>query len=113
MKPPVVLSENLSTLLETRQSSSEDKEFGSEAPSEGVGEVPSTGLGSSRQEGVKYVSFRFRPDGSTDLPGGKPGKREIWYLTLVKEDVEEDSTPDNYFTIQVQPFSGKISVFRP
>ena len=41
MKPPVMLSENFSTLLETGQSSSDDKEFGFLAPSEGVGEVPS------------------------------------------------------------------------
>ena len=61
---------------------------------------------------MKYVSFRFRPDGLPDLPGKSRGD-DTWYVTLVKGEVEEGSAPDNFFTIQVEPFSGKISVFRP
>jgi hypothetical protein len=109
----VVLSESLSTLLDSGQGSEDDKEYGFLAPSTGLGEVPSTGFRSSRQEGVEYVSFRFRPDGSTDLPGRSRGGSDTWYLTLVKGEGEEGAVPENFFTIQVDPFNGKIDVFRP
>lgn len=113
IKPPVVVSEELSTLLTPNQGNSEDQEYGFISPSTGVGEVPSTGFGTSQQSGVEYTAFRFRPDGSTDLPGRARGGSDTWYLTLVKGENEAGGVPDNYFTIQVDPFNGKVAVFRP
>ena len=56
-----------------------------------------------------YNSFKFRPDGSTDLP---PSSR--WYATFVREREATNSTlPPNYITIQIDPLNGNVRFFRP
>ena len=58
-----------------------DEEYGFVSPRTGNGEAP-TGEG-GRLEQTDYVAFRFRPDGSTDLPFRTPAK-DTWYITLVQ-----------------------------
>lgn len=64
---------------------------------------------------VESVGFCFRPDGSTtlepvDLPEGN------WFLTFFLED---DSThpqtglPANFGTLQVEPLTGRVRLYRP
>ena len=56
------------------------------------------------------VSFRFLPDGSTDLP-----KDKTWFLTLHRKTGSEPLTnpPSDFITIQVDPYNGKIQSYRP
>ena len=58
----------------------------------------------------KYVSFRFLPDGSTNLM-----PNENWYATLhsLTDEVQGDTPPANFFTIQVDPVSGTTKNYRP
>jgi uncharacterized protein (TIGR02596 family) len=68
----------------------------------------------------QYTSFRFMPDGSTDLPatGAQGGN---WFLTLhgseigAKQDTVRDKTGRliNYYTLQVDPVTGALRQFRP
>jgi len=67
----------------------------------------------------EYVSFRFLPDGSTNLaPAGLPSKGN-WFVTL--HNINEKPTnsaggpvpPANFFTVQVDPASGATKTFRP
>ncbi|NNE90379.1 MAG: Verru_Chthon cassette protein D [Verrucomicrobiales bacterium] len=106
---PIILSERLSTLLNAGSGqTSDDKKFGFVSPSAGKYEIP---VG-TRKEETDYVAFRFRPDGSTDLPNRSSG--DTWYLTLVQgEGAVEDSDPDNFYCLQVNPYNGQITEFRP
>ncbi len=109
IKPPVVISEQLSTLLNpSSNSDSEGREYGFVSPSTGTAEIP---VGDQLQE-VKYVSFRFRPDGSTDLPG-RTGGDDTWYLSLLQGGNTTGGLPANHFIVQVDSFNGRIGVFRP
>lgn len=110
IKPPVLISEQYSTLLQPGSNrDSAGREYGFVAPSEGVDDVP---VGNS-VETTEYVSFRFRPDGSTDLPG-RTGSDDTWYLTLLQGGGQQGGgMPTNFYTVQVDPFNGRVSVFRP
>jgi len=59
---------------------------------------------------LKYIAFRFRSDGSTDLFPGIP-----WFITLSEANATSDgeTAPANYFTIQIDPETGKLRTFRP
>lgn len=53
----------------------------------------------------------FRPNGYTDLPAGG----QSWFLTLHSEN-EGDSLsalPKNFSTVQIDPWTGRTSIFRP
>ncbi len=67
--------------------------------------------GADSQE-MEYVSFTFRPDGSTNLP-----KRsgDIWFITvLTQRDAEGQNTaPNNFITLMLDPFTGGIRTFQP
>jgi hypothetical protein len=77
-----------------------------------------------RGVGQKYdfVSFRFNPDGSTDLPPlgttGKASEGGRWFITVhtaadrarTKSDSEP---PPDFFTWMVEPVSGTSKSFRP
>jgi uncharacterized protein (TIGR02596 family) len=63
-------------------------------------------------------SFRYQPDGSTDLPpstaanGAATGDR--WYVTLLGlTDESKPAEQTNFFTLQVDPISGTLKSFRP
>ncbi len=104
VQAPVVISNEprLSTLLQPGN--------GSSSPMKGSYEIPrSSGAG---RETANYVSFRFRPDGSTDLPGKAPGN-DTWHITLVKEKSDTGGAPDNFYTVQIDSYNGKITEYRP
>jgi len=69
-------------------------------------------LGSVPRLGTAYsaISFRFRPDGSTNLP-----KTGNWFFTLLSTNQPGDSSqpPDNFFTVQIDPVNGNVKSFRP
>ena len=80
---------------------------------------PATGLSIPRA-GVyyNYCSFRFRPDGSTNLSPTAPPL--YWSLTLhnlvdknTPDPVTGPQPPSNYATIQVDPVSGTVTSYRP
>lgn len=59
----------------------------------------------------KFVSFVVLPDGSCDLSSTNP-----WTLTIVKESTlssGEDDLPANFVTIQINPRTGRTSLYRP
>lgn len=63
--------------------------------------------GSGAGEPKLYLTFL--PDGSTSLPPGNP-----WFLTLVSEESEAtQGVPANFYTIQIDPVTGRIRSFRP
>lgn len=66
--------------------------------------------GAAPPSGAKaQMSLRFLPDGSTNLPMGSP-----WFLTLVSEESEtKQGVPANFYTIQIDPVTGRIRSFRP
>jgi len=56
--------------------------------------------------GKNYISFLFNTDGSTSLVKIDP--RKLWYFTVVRETDElSGSEPEEYATIQINPFTGK------
>ncbi len=76
-----------------------------------TGVEPQIPTGSGRED-VEYIAFRFRPDGSTDLPDGSTQK---YYFTLVQiQDLETSAAAlSNFATIQVDPVNGNVRVLRP
>lgn len=112
IKSPVGVHEQLSTILDPRSNTSgADKKFGFSSPTVGKAEAP-VGEGGALQS-AEYVAFRFRPDGSTDLPF-RTGSSDTWYITLVQgEGALKSDKPDNYVCLQVNPYNGQVSEFRP
>ncbi len=113
IRSPVAVSQRLSTIvpLRTQRASGTDEKFGFVSPTEGVYDAP-VGEG-GKLEPTDYIAFRFRPDGSTDLPYRAEGS-ETWYVTLVQgEGATDDDSPDNFLCLQINPYNGQISEFRP
>ncbi|MDA7920133.1 Verru_Chthon cassette protein D [Verrucomicrobiales bacterium] len=70
----------------------------------------------SRASGPKreYLSFRYFPDGSTNLPLNPNG--DTWHLTVTSRkyiERAEAPLPDNFYTIRIDPFTGAVRAFRP
>lgn len=63
----------------------------------------------------QYTAFRFNSDGSTNLnPIADNG--DTWHLTLqIGNDANSSdaNAPKNFYTISIDPFTGKSKVFRP
>lgn len=110
IRSPIVLSEALSPLLTPGLGSdAQSRRFGFSSPREGSIAVSAFG-----NEMTPYVSFRFRPDGSTDLPSRSGEGADTWYLTLVQgEGAANDQNPDNFVCLQVNPYNGKVTQYRP
>ncbi len=67
--------------------------------------------GEADEDGEKerYLAFRFRSDGSTDLAPG-----DLWFLTLMEESsVDFDEVPPNFYTITLDPITGRLRPMRP
>ncbi len=113
VRTPVQIHESLSTLLAAggTGATAEDKKYGFTSPRSESGDAP-VGEG-GKMVPTEYVAFRFRPDGSTDLPN-RNGGGDTWYITLVQgEGAVTSDAPDNYFCLQVNPYNGQVSEFRP
>lgn len=104
IKPPIVINEPLSTLVIAGGGSSD-----AISPAAGRDVIPVM----DQETKFDYVSFRFRPDGSTDLPGKAKGGGDTWYVTLVKGLPTASTPPENYFTVQLDPFNGRVTEYRP
>ncbi len=67
--------------------------------------------------GVNYncMAFRMRPDGSTNLASILPSPPGSWCLTLHSNNLGDglSTPPANFITVQVDPVSGKMTVFHP
>ncbi len=64
----------------------------------------------------RYTSFRFQPDGSTNLPTKSTADTNgAWTITVHggTEKVTGTTLPPNFFTIQIDPVSGSSKGFRP
>lgn len=80
--------------------------------------IPRVGSGG---KAYSSISFRFLPDGSTDLPkldtklDGSQSSTAAWFLTLhdVTDKAAADGPPKDFFTIQVDPVNGNIHTYRP
>ncbi|MCH1506478.1 MAG: Verru_Chthon cassette protein D [Verrucomicrobiales bacterium] len=58
---------------------------------------------------AQFVAFDFEPTGSTNL-----GSAKQWYVTLVDERKEKGAEiPDNFATVQIDPFTGAVRLIRP
>lgn len=113
VRAPVAIHEGLSTLLNANSGGAtrEDKRYGFDSPRTGRADAPA-GTGGELVS-TEYVAFRFRPDGSTDLPH-RTGSSDTWYITMVQgEGALQSNQPDNYFCLQVNPYNGQVSEFRP
>ena len=56
-----------------------------------------------------YVQFTFRPNGQTNLTSATSG--QLYYVTVAAST--QAANPKNFYTIQVDPLTSKISVYRP
>lgn len=113
IRNPTAIHEGLSTLLDpaANSASTKEKQFGFASPTPGRSNAPA-GQGGALVNS-QYVAFRFRPDGSTDLPH-RTASRDTWYITLVQgEGALASRSPDNYLCLQVNPYNGQVSEFRP
>ncbi len=112
IRTPVAIHEDLSTLLQPGASSGNDRKYGFVSPTVGTSRAP-TGIAGTMED-ASYVAFRFRPDGSTDLPVRSGSSGDTWYITLVQgEGALADNSPDNYVCLQVNPYNGQVTQFRP
>jgi uncharacterized protein (TIGR02596 family) len=63
-----------------------------------------------------YISFRFLPDGTTNLPTTGPSNG-LWFITvhLVNDlgRVKGETPPPNFFTWMIEPVSGGSKILRP
>lgn len=118
IKTPVAVHEGMSTLLDpgAKGNDRNDSKYGFIAPRYNgengeLGRAP-VGDGGAVVD-CNYVAFRFRPDGSTDLPF-RTSSSDTWYVTLVQgEGALEDNDPDNYVCLQINSYNGQVSEYRP
>jgi uncharacterized protein (TIGR02596 family) len=94
--------QQLSTLLDVTSGT------GSQSPQKPSDQDPDLPRGVKKN--YEYCSFRFRPDGSTNLLPTK-----TWYATvhLITDNVTSDTPPPNFFTLQIDPVAGTIKSYRP
>ena len=65
---------------------------------------------------MSYQFIRFKPTGGTDLSiTGTPAPVDKWFLTLKSDnDVATSTRPaNNYYTIMLDPVSGRARTYRP
>lgn len=55
-----------------------------------------------------YFSFRYRPNGATDL-----NPTNSWFLTLASATDSGVGLPKNFATISIHPISGKATIYQP
>jgi uncharacterized protein (TIGR02596 family) len=58
----------------------------------------------------RYRSFRYKPDGGTDLP---TDKRFFFTLVNKNDPITANNLPANFATIQIEPLTGRPKVLRP
>jgi len=58
---------------------------------------------------IAYGGFRFRPGGATDERINATNN----FVTLVEDRERNGNPPPNYYALQINPLTGKISVLQP
>lgn len=121
IRPPVILSKDpkLSNILDKGQNVNFGILSSSDANYKALfGNRVLSGL-------AEYSTFRFRPDGSTDLDtrsSSDPDKQAYtWYLTLIQQgkpgssggSTGGDELPRNFICFQIDQFNGTIREYRP
>jgi len=87
------------------------------SPLPGSGDPAQTKLPRGIGNNFNYLTFRYMPDGSTNLavtPTGTVGPP--WFLTInsaVDVGYLKGSTPYNFFCIQIDPLVGTTTSYRP
>jgi len=76
--------------------------FGSGWPKTATGE-PWT------SKNAKFVAVMFNPDGSTNI--NAPLRTS--YLTMVSDGDTENTSPANFYTVQIDPITGRAKSYRP
>lgn len=63
----------------------------------------------------KYVGFQFLPNGSADLDPTGASEAGGWFVTLVEANLKMPSNgrPKNFYTLRIEPLSGRVRFFRP
>ncbi|MEM7144658.1 MAG: Verru_Chthon cassette protein D [Verrucomicrobiota bacterium] len=61
-----------------------------------------------------FSGFTIYADGSTSLPAIRSGPDNSWFLTVIEEKPLPDAdTPKNFYCLQIDPLTGRLSAFRP
>ena len=74
---------------------------------------------SPNEKNVSYQAIRFKPNGSTDLGITGTPDGDKWFLTIISDsDSNKASKPatrpaSNYFTVMLDPVSGRARAYRP
>jgi hypothetical protein len=71
-----------------------------------------------RSSSARFKAFLINPDGSTNLPLLMNGdyRPEQCYFTVAEERVLDDDRgeiPKNFFTVQIDPSTGRTTTYRP
>lgn len=80
--------------------------FGPNVPIRGETNFPSYGK-------ARYVGFRYRANGEADISIGSGGKSASNFLTIQHFSSEADTLPPNFYGIQVNPLTGRVTTYRP
>lgn len=89
---------------------SDNTEYSSLLPSSPGNGISDGNENLSNGVSAPYVSFRFRANGDTSL---RPITKK-WFLTIYSEKVKAGAgLPPNYFTVQVDPVTGRTRSYRP
>lgn len=73
---------------------------------------PGKPLGPYPAGSYKYIAFRFKPNGSTDL-NAAPAKSWHLSLAITGDAASSLGVPENFFTIQLNALTGRTRLFRP
>jgi len=109
----VIAKNELSTLvshLDVQPPRNAAKEMSKDSKGNDVGGDPAMPRGIDWN--YQYVKFRFLPDGSTNL---NSTTSTVWCITLHNINDKPSGTvpPPNFFTLQLDPVSGTVRLFRP
>ena len=106
----VINSGNLSTMINDPSVQPPTTARQSRSTVDGSGGDPSLPKGINMN--YRYVYFRFRPDGSTTL---STTSGTIWCITLhnFNDKPTGNNLPPNFVTLQLDPISGSVRIYRP
>lgn len=68
-----------------------------------------------KEASCKYVGFQFLPNGSADLDPTGATEAGGWFLTLTEANIKmpANGIPKNFYTLRIDPLSGRVRLFRP
>jgi uncharacterized protein (TIGR02596 family) len=77
--------------------------------------IPKRGGRVNEMVPAECYEISFMPDGSTNLRVGGTNDHKVWFVTLVEENESRGGTnlPDNFITLQIDPFTSSVRRFQP